>query len=1006
MAFTASIPQVLMTYFAGWSIYNSDALRLHQIAWSKLSHVTYAFGVIDGVTGRVRLTDAWADLGNNNLQAVIDSSSNMKKEPEKDDATGMTTKREPIVLTGQQFIDQHHRGKQLTITSIRRKSSPSIKGQCRVGEARWFDGPVIPEEDYLVTYIPPAHSTEKSASPHKNLCKNKKAMKHTKASEKDEVILRALLSDYAEQQRQVDGGSSSSNEDDEDDEKTSDELDDPKFTNLLEKQTVISGQSCSSSSSDDDSDVSEDDSDGEESVEEICALEDYEERKDVLKPAVFIGKRCQKRIAIKPPISTSCKTTFRNNWRKDKRLGEERHKQPEEKAVILGGNLGSLWTIKQQHRHLKTGLAIGGWTGSGGFAPMVADPVKRRAFIASLMRLCIDAGMDFVAWDWEYPVIGTPGSPSSDEPTHKNKVKHDDSESKKDTKERRDENDPIETKEDKEDTLTNQGGIAESNPTVQDGSGKADDASIPQEAANLILLAKEWHEANAAAVKSSRLKRRLRLHMAIAADRHVLDAFGGKRAWHQLSKYVDLFEVMAYDLCPWPAQGPADHHAPLFTRTPSSSSEALLSVTNGRGQVFTAEKELPFGGYKQVASVDSVLQDMTERYGIAPSKIVMGIPLYGHLRVPSTGLCGPDVPPTGDDSLESMSLISDSIVKQEMGEGQEGAGLNALWTEVEEFNIGKKDKNTNRHPRQPAVENKKHMANTTEAPPPKKLIITGQEDPISKGDPDENKANDKDEQANPPDQKAQTETKDEQEHETETEEKKHAKTETKDEESQAHDEVKEENITKYEDSGKKEEPAVAKIASDTQLPYRSIPDYMRAHGMQSYWEDVCAAEFAVDLANKNNTDDGYRDCGPWGGSQFLSYESPRSIALKAGHLLHHNSAAVLGLKGEEDDPGKHCLAGAFMWEISQDFLPTDIRSLHASLHASIFDGDYEVPSRDHPQENSTEEDDSEGELSDLVYLESSLNSIFYAASRFANVSGVIKARLQQTPHSKQQHISE
>ena len=73
---------------------------------------------------------------------------------------------------------------------------------------------------------------------------------------------------------------------------------------------------------------------------------------------------------------------------------------------LLEGNFGKFWKLKNEHRHLKTGLAVGGWTGSAEFSRMCASEKGRKAFLGSLMRAVIDFGLDYVDLDWEYPVEG------------------------------------------------------------------------------------------------------------------------------------------------------------------------------------------------------------------------------------------------------------------------------------------------------------------------------------------------------------------------------------------------------------------------------------------------------------------------------------------------------------------------------------------------------------------------------------------------------------------------
>lgn len=48
-----------------------------------------------------------------------------------------------------------------------------------------------------------------------------------------------------------------------------------------------------------------------------------------------------------------------------------------EPAGNLYGNLKQFFLLKKQHRHLKVGLSIGGWTYSPKFHPVVVAPAKR-----------------------------------------------------------------------------------------------------------------------------------------------------------------------------------------------------------------------------------------------------------------------------------------------------------------------------------------------------------------------------------------------------------------------------------------------------------------------------------------------------------------------------------------------------------------------------------------------------------------------------------------------------
>lgn len=74
----------------------------------------------------------------------------------------------------------------------------------------------------------------------------------------------------------------------------------------------------------------------------------------------------------------------------------------EEEGCDLYGNLKQFLLYKQQHRHLKLLLSIGGWTYSSNF-PCLADPAKRARFVESAVKLLADNGLDGLDVDWEYP---------------------------------------------------------------------------------------------------------------------------------------------------------------------------------------------------------------------------------------------------------------------------------------------------------------------------------------------------------------------------------------------------------------------------------------------------------------------------------------------------------------------------------------------------------------------------------------------------------------------------
>lgn len=72
--------------------------------------------------------------------------------------------------------------------------------------------------------------------------------------------------------------------------------------------------------------------------------------------------------------------------------------------LILNDGLVYPQLNQSAHDHnVKISLALGGWGGSGGFAPMVADSLKRTKFINNLVTFLKNHQYDGIDLDWEFP---------------------------------------------------------------------------------------------------------------------------------------------------------------------------------------------------------------------------------------------------------------------------------------------------------------------------------------------------------------------------------------------------------------------------------------------------------------------------------------------------------------------------------------------------------------------------------------------------------------------------
>lgn len=77
------------------------------------------------------------------------------------------------------------------------------------------------------------------------------------------------------------------------------------------------------------------------------------------------------------------------------------------------GNFNQLLKLKASHPHLKTLIAVGGWTWSEKFSDVTLTQQSRQKFAGSCVEFMKQYGFDGVDIDWEYPVSGgeKPGRP-------------------------------------------------------------------------------------------------------------------------------------------------------------------------------------------------------------------------------------------------------------------------------------------------------------------------------------------------------------------------------------------------------------------------------------------------------------------------------------------------------------------------------------------------------------------------------------------------------------------
>lgn len=73
----------------------------------------------------------------------------------------------------------------------------------------------------------------------------------------------------------------------------------------------------------------------------------------------------------------------------------------------LHGNFKQLALLKQQYRHLKVSLSVGGYSWSSNFSALAATPETRATFTKTAIQHLQDLGLDGIDIDWEFPVDTT-----------------------------------------------------------------------------------------------------------------------------------------------------------------------------------------------------------------------------------------------------------------------------------------------------------------------------------------------------------------------------------------------------------------------------------------------------------------------------------------------------------------------------------------------------------------------------------------------------------------------
>jgi len=80
---------------------------------------------------------------------------------------------------------------------------------------------------------------------------------------------------------------------------------------------------------------------------------------------------------------------------------------PEQNGLTYGepyaGVFGAMSILRSKYPNMKIGVSVGGWTRTGDFPAVAADPAKRKNFAKNITKFIDYLGYDFVDIDWEYP---------------------------------------------------------------------------------------------------------------------------------------------------------------------------------------------------------------------------------------------------------------------------------------------------------------------------------------------------------------------------------------------------------------------------------------------------------------------------------------------------------------------------------------------------------------------------------------------------------------------------